>query len=528
MADMLVQDEKRLGCSAGEIVAGLPDRLSQGILAWAERSPHATALVTLKRNYSYADLAKAVQECIGFLEGAGVRPGDRLMLVCENGASAIILFLALSEMKAIAVIVNARLSSREVELIFDDCDPRRVIYTVEDSDAARIHAHAHVHVLPCQNVEMSFGKLMMGGENKAEGFVSSNEAKPQEQVLAMIYTTGTTGTPKGVMLSQRNLTFMAFVSGKLRLLTEKDEILCVLPISHVFGLSAVCCSVLFAGATLHILPRFDANEVLRALSDDGITGFLGVPTMYALMLEVMGKDWKADKLRFLYAGGSPLDPSLKRRVESGFGLTLHNGYGLTETGPTISQTRLYSPQNDCSVGYPLPGLEIEIRTQDGELLPVDRTGELWVKGPSVMMGYFRKEEMTRQVLKNGWFNTEDLVYQNEQGVIFIAGRTKELIIRSGFNVYPPEIEAVLCEFPGVSVCAVVGRTKEGDEEILAFIQTAQDQEVDIKDLFRFARERLTVYKVPAQIIILDELPAAPSGKILKHQLIDMPFTRHVI
>jgi len=514
-ADILRQDEIRLGCAADAIVAALPNRLSQGILRWAEESPSALALVTQDRTYSYSDLAKAVSECIQFLEGVGVRNGDRVMLVCENGASAVLLFLALSELKAVAVIVNARLSEREVELIFDDCEPRRIIYTVADSVAAVNHANTR----SCQKVEMSFGALMLSDETEILNI--SSELKPEEQVLAMIYTTGTTGKPKGVMLSQRNLTFMAFVSGKLRMLTAKDEIYCVLPMSHVFGLSAVCCSVLFAGATLHIVPRFEAKEVLRALSEDGITGFLGVPTMYALLLEVMPKSWSADNLRFLYAGGSPLDPNLKLRVESQFGMVLHNGYGLTETAPTICQTRIYAPQNDCSVGYPLPGLDIEIRAKDGEEVVPGNTGELWVRGPNVMLGYYRQVEMTRQVLKNDWFNTGDLVYQNDMGAIFISGRTKELIIRSGFNVYPPEIEAILCDFPGVSVSAVVGRKREGDEEILAFIQTAPGKSVDISALLSFVRTKLAAYKIPTSIVTLDELPASPSGKILKHRLLEM-------
>lgn len=516
-ADIILQDEKHLGCLAEEIIAQLPDSLSRGILQWAEESPDSVALVTPARSYTYSDLVKAVQESITFLKRRGIRKNDRLMLVCENGASAIILFLALSEINAIAVIVNARLSEREVELIFEDCEPRCAIYTVTDSVAAT----SHVLARSCEAVDMTYGCLMVSEDTGVSISASTSEDNPEKQILAMIYTTGTTGAPKGVMLTQRNLTFMAYVSGKLRLLSPEDQIYCVLPLSHVFGLSAVCCSVLFAGATLHIVPRFDAKEVLRALSNDGITGFLGVPTMYALMLEVLPEHWRPSKLRFLYAGGAPLDPNLKSRVESHFGLVLHNGYGLTETGPTICQTRLYAPQDDCSVGYPLPGLDIEIRGEKNELLPTDSTGELWVRGPNVMLGYYKKPILTDEVLIDGWFNTGDLVYKNGDGVICIAGRTKELIIRSGFNVYPPEIEAILSDFPGVSVCAVVGREREGDEEILAFIQPGPSQKVDPDALLKFARTKLTAYKVPTKIITLEALPASPSGKILKHRLLEI-------
>ena len=229
-------------------------------------------------------------------------------------------------------------------------------------------------------------------------------------------------------------------------------------------------------------------------------------------------DWQAGKLRFMYSGGSPLDPDLKLRVEQQFGLPMHNGYGLTETGPTISQTRLYLPLDNCSVGYPLPGVETKVVSDTGEVLPANEVGELWVKGPNIMKGYFRKPEQTAEVLIDDWFNTGDLVSRDETGAIHIAGRTKELIIRSGFNVYPPEVEAVLSSHPDVSLCAVLGKIVDGDEMIVAYVQLVAGRALKPAVLIDYARRSLSGYKIPGRIEILDQLPTAPSGKILKHQL----------
>jgi len=522
LEEIKLQDEALLGCPASNIIDGLPHRFSQGILRWADETPNAIALCTSMGDFTYLDFSLAVEESIILLKKSQVRAGDRVMLVCENGPAAIFLFIALSEMNAIAVVINARLSEREIHLIESDCEPRRIFYTLSDSDAAAVHGIGSI----CQ---MTYGQVMMS--ELAEVEPETVYCCAEDQVVAMIYTTGTTGTPKGVMLTQRNLSFMAFVSGKLRQISSVDRIYCVLPISHIFGLSAVCCSVLSSGGSVHLAARFVAEEVLKALFTGGITGLFGVPTMYALILDVIDASLvsyaEADNLRFLYAGGSPLDPNLKQRVEARFGLPLHNGYGLTETGPTICQTRLYAPQSDCSVGFGLPGVAVEIRSPTKEMkgeekglgIEKGKTGELWVKGPNVMKGYFRKPELTREVIQDGWFNTGDLAFQNESGTYEIAGRTKELIIKSGFNVYPPEIEAILSEHPQVSLCAVIGRKQDHDEEILAFIQAVEGQNINKDEIRLFARERLAAYKIPSHIFVLRELPTSPSGKILKHRLL---------
>lgn len=508
------EDEKVLGCARSDILSKLPRRLSHSILKWAEISPHAPAVVGNASTLTYAALQQAVTESIEFLKSKGVRPGDRVMLVAENGIALMCLFVALSEMDAIAAVINARLSERELGLIQQDCDPRIVLFTTDDSTDAQAHGKR----LGALADQLSFAKVATSTEFEASP--ETVHADPAEQVLAMIYTTGTTGSPKGVMLTHQNLSFVAFISGQLRGISPGDAVYGVLPMSHAFGLSAVCSAVLFGGGCIHLVSRFDAGKAIRTIAEKNLVGFLGVPTMFALMLEKLKDlpDWQAGKLRFMYSGGSPLDPDLKLRVEQQFGLPMHNGYGLTETGPTISQTRLYLPLDNCSVGYPLPGVETKVVSDTGEVLPANEVGELWVKGPNIMKGYFRKPEQTAEVLIDDWFNTGDLVSKDDTGAIHIAGRTKELIIRSGFNVYPPEVEAVLSSHPDVSLCAVLGEIVDGDEMIVAYVQLVAGRALKPAVLIDYARRTLSGYKIPGRIEILDQLPTAPSGKILKHQL----------
>jgi len=222
----------------------------------------------------------------------------------------------------------------------------------------------------------------------------------------------------------------------------------------------------------------------------------------------------------VYAGGSPLDMSLKEAVEQRFGVPLHNGYGLTESSPTVSQTRIDAPRRDTSVGRPIPGLELRLLDSSRQnAVPRGEVGELWVRGPNVMKGYYRAAAQTAQVLStDGWLNTGDLAREDDDGALFIVGRSKELIIRSGFNVYPPEVEAVLNAYPGVVLSAVVGRTVPGNEEVVAFVQVADAERFDLAALQTHLAQHLSPYKRPSHVQVLSALPCAPSGKVLKHQL----------
>jgi len=496
------------------ILEELPARLHEIPRRQLASRPEAPALIENGVVWSYAELVAAAAEARDWLRSVGVRGGDRVMLVGENCRALVAMIFALSELDAWAVIVNARLSPREIETIRSHCAARRVVYFSAASTEAALHAQ-HVGAEP-----LSVGRLgeLALGELDLTCLPEPVQADSARQVAALIYTSGTTGSPKGVMLSHHNLLFIARSSSGLRRLSPDDQVFGVLPISHVYGLSSVCLGTLYAGACLQLHARFSATETLRALAEDGISVMQGVPAMYTRLLEVCGEAPR-HTLRFIYAGGSPLDPALKQAVEARFGLPLHNGYGMTESSPTISQTRMDAPRTDVSVGPAIPGIEVAITDDEGRPLADGEVGELRVRGPNVMLGYYRNAELSAQTVDAAvWLRTGDLARREADGALFIVGRSKELIIRSGFNVYPVEVESVLNAHPAVVHSAVVGRAVAGNEEVVAFVELRDPTQASAEDLLAYLAERLSPYKRPSELVILPALPAAATGKILKSQL----------
>lgn len=500
--------------------AALPQRLSDILWHWSSRTPDAFAVSEAGDGWTWRRLADAVNEAVDLLSQSGVRPGDRVMIVGENCVAQIALIFAAAQINAWFVNINARLSPSEVDAIREHCGARRTIYTVVASPDAAEHAVRHAAVrktLPLLG-ELALGEL---NDTCTTEPVAEDSA---EQVAALVYTTGTTGHPKGVMLTHRNLLFIAETSSRIRQLSHQDCVYGVLPISHVYGLASVTFGTLYAGASLYVVPRYSPQALIEALEREGITVLQGVPAMYARLLEYTQGNWSPDRtqvrLRFIYAGGSPLDLTLKQEVERIFGQPLHNGYGMTESSPTISQTRVEAPRADTSVGSAIPGIELRIVDSDGQDVLEGTPGELWVRGPNVMKGYYREPELTAEAMRTGgWLNTGDLARCDADGALFIVGRTKELIIRSGFNVYPVEVEAALNSHPAVTQSAVVGReVADGNEEVVAFVELDPACKVGTGELQAYLAQRLSPYKCPAEIVVMSSLPAAATGKILKGQL----------
>jgi acyl-CoA synthetase (AMP-forming)/AMP-acid ligase II len=489
------------------LLAALPSRIDAIPRGSAARTPDAPALVDAGRTLTYRDLVDLVDRRAAQLRAHGVRPGDRVLLASENCADQVALIFAAATVGAWIVNVNPRLTAPELDAIRTHSGARIALYTAAVSPEAAAHA-ARAHAVFDDGVNV--GPRNEDCTPEADG-----------DVAALVYTTGTTGTPKGVMLSHRSLLFVAAVSSRLRGLAPQDRAWGVLPISHVYGLTSVMLGTLSAGACLHLAPRFTPEGMLAAIRDDGLTIVQGVPAMYARLLELAGADTRLpSRLRFAYAGGSPLDPVLKASVERLLGTPLHNGYGLSEAAPTVSQTRLDAPRADTSVGLPIPGVEARVVDRMGRDVETGIAGELWVRGPNLMRGYYRDLAATGATLRpGGWLNTGDMARRGEDGALFIVGRTKELIIRSGFNVFPLEVETVLNAHPGVTQSAVVGRAAAGgNEEVIAFVQPDPRRPPDEAALRAWAAERLAPYKRPARIVMMDALPAAANGKVLKHVL----------
>ena len=497
------------------LLASLPRRIGDVASLAAARAPGDPALEDAGRTWTFAELHAASLRAADELAAAGVRGGDRLLIVGENCAALVILLFAASYVDAWAVPVNARLADREIDAILGHCAPRRVVFLSGASPEASAHAARHGAL-----DALSLPGVAMSGVREAVPEPVSDD--PAAQVAAVLYTTGTTGVPKGVMLTHRNLLFIARVSSALRLVGPGDRVYGVLPMTHVYGLASVCLGTLFAGGCILLEPRYAPALLAHALRDRGLTVLQGVPAMYAKLLDHLDarrEALAAPQLRFLYAGGSPLDTALKTAVEARFGRPLHNGYGLTEASPTVTQTRLDAPRGDCSVGPAIPGVEVRIVDAAGREVPRGEAGELLVRGPNVMRGYYRDPELTSKTVDaDGWLHTGDLATIDERAALTIVGRAKELIIRSGFNVHPSEVEAVLNMHPAVRQSAVVGRTVPGNEEVVAFVELGAAGHATVEEIAAFAAQRLAPYKRPAEIVILPGLPVSATGKILKSKL----------
>jgi long-chain acyl-CoA synthetase len=493
----------------------VPRRIHHAFLPWAAAQPDAIALSDDLITLRYGELPAAVDAAAAQLSAAGVRPGDRVLLVAENAVALAVCIMALSQLDAWSATVNARLSAREIDNFLEHSGARRALYFGAVSPAALAHAQARGAERQLWPV---IGEIYLGPLNpRAEPEPVFDDAARQPAV--MVYTSGTTGAPKAVMLSHANLLFIGNNNRLMRKLGPGDTVYGVLPLSHVYGLSALLVASLASGAALLLVPRFSEQALAQALAMRGVTVMHGAPAMYAKLLawsEQGGTPLLAPHLRVAQSGGAPLTPALKSAFEKTFRLALQNGYGMTEAAPSICQTRMDAPRSDCSVGEAIPG--IDVRLQGAELDEAG-VGEIQVRGPNVMLGYYRAPELTAEALTDdGWLRTGDLARVDADGAYHVVGRSKELIIRSGFNVYPVEVEQVLNAHPDVVQSAVVGRAVEGNEEVVAFIEVAQDAAVSEAALRAWLKERLSPYKVPAQIVIMQQLPAAPTGKILKKEL----------
>lgn len=481
----------------------------------ATRFPESDAIVDSDGAVqSYAEYHAAVSEAACILRDCGVQAGDRVVLVAENCLTTAVFIFAASSVGAYAVPINARMTPVEIARVIDHSTPRITLFTTGVSREAAGHAaeaKATIYV-------SGFGQFAIAV--RSPGRASLNDT---EDTAVILYTTGTTGQPKGVMLTHANLRFAAQASAQLRGLVPADRIYGVLPLTHVFGLASMLMAASYSGASVQLETRFRPESVHAALTDR-VTVFPGVPQMHALVMQYASEQGftrlENSRLRYVSSGAAPLDPTWKRKAEAFYGLALQNGYGMTESTAGICGTRNPIGTLDTSVGPPLSGIEIRIDTSVGAAAD-QATGEILTRGPHVMKGYFNNpEETARTIDADGWLRTGDLGRMDEHDNLHVVGRYKELIIRGGFNVYPPEVETALNDHPDVIQSAVIGRKSDGgDEEILAFVQCIDPDAMDADVLAAFVSERLVSYKRPSRIIMTTQLPAAATGKVLKHQLL---------
>ena len=492
------------------------DRIHELLNRWLQEAPERPFIHLPDRVLSYADLGRLVDALEAELRSHQVRPGDRVLVVAENCPEHAALLLAASRVGAWACGVNARMAPGEVRAFADKADARIIYFTDRVSKAAAAHGE-RFGVTPSCVPGLAHSAVF--GDARVEPEPAGNP------VAAIIFTSGTTGAPKGVMMSHRGVAHFARVSAQSRQLGPKDKVYAFVPMTHIFGLGTVLLASLHAGAALEMRSQFEPADLIDALAHHGITQLQGPPTLFARLLQYCEQQGitrpAAPQLRYLYTGAGPLDLVLKQKVEALFGQTLHHGYAMSEYAGSLHLTRIEEARSDTSAGYCIEGAELKIVDPNtGTTVPCGERGEIWVRGIGLMPGYFRDAEATAAALREGsWYATGDLGELHADGALFVVGRLKEMIIRSGFNVYPSEVEHALNSFPGIQRAAVVGqREADGNEAVIAFVVQDAKHPPDADALQAHLREHLAPYKRPARIIAIDELPVNANGKVMKREL----------
>jgi len=491
-------------------------RIHEAFDDWLARDPQRPFLHLPGRDVDFAALGALVDALERELRDDGIRPGDRVLIVAENCPEHVALILACSRVGAWSCGVNARMAPGEVTAFAEKADARRVYFTSAVSTAAARHAERFA-ATPSRVPGLLHSPVRE--EARAE------EGELAERVAAIIFTSGTTGVPKGVMVTHDGLLHFGRVSAGSRRLGPEDRSYAYLPMTHIFGLGTVLMASLRAGASLVMRSQFDADDLLGALARHHVSQLQGPPTLFSRLLAHLDQRGiaqpDAPALRYVYTGAGPLDMPLKRRIEERFGQPLHHGYGLSEYAGSVHVTALGEHRSDTSAGQRVEGAELRIVSPEGQGLPAGERGEIWLRGRGLMAGYFRDEAATKAVMRpGGWYASGDLGYLDEGGALFVVGRLKEMIIRSGFNVYPGEVEAVLHAFAAIHAAAVVGRPEgDGNEEVVAFVTLQPGRELNFALLDAHLREHLAPYKRPARIKVVEAFPMTHSGKVLKRELL---------
>ena len=492
-------------------------RIHQLLDHWLAEAPDQPFIhLPDRRSLTFAELGRLTDTAEAELLELGVRPGDRVMVVAENCPEHAALILACSRVGAWSCGVNARMAPGEIDGFATRADARVIYFTAAASRAASAHA---------RRFEATSSALDGMEHGPVRASAVPEDMPLRDAVAALIFTSGTTGDPKGVMLTHDALIHFARVTQAARALTPADRSYAFVPMTHIFGLGTVLLSSLLSGAQLVMRPQFDPADLLDALAHDGVSQVQGPPTLFSRLLAYLQEQGIAQPvapaLRYLYTGAGPLDLALKQRVEATFGLTLHHGYGLSEYAGSVHVTRLDEQRPDTSAGYAVAEAEVQVTDAvTGKPLPPGERGELWLRGRGLMPGYFRDPEATAAVMREGgWYASGDLGEMHSDGALFVVGRLKEMIIRSGFNVYPAEVETALNTHPSIQRSAVVGRPEsDGNEEIVAFVELRPGASLEPAALQAHLRSRLAPYKRPARIVALAELPTNNNGKILKRVL----------
>lgn len=474
--------------------------------------------------YSNHDVVKSANAIASVLSRHGLSKGDRVLVCMPNAPEVFFAYQGIMRAGGIVIPVMHVLHPNEIGFIAKDSEAKVVITSsailpnvlkaTEGMDQAPLilargagSASGHPNVLDLH--------LAM---EQAPATVAA-PAMQAEDVAVILYTSGTTGAPKGVMLTHRNLYSNAAAALSLMTDRERGTTIGVLPLAHIYGFTTA--NVLYMhGGSVVIMPKYELRAVCEAIEKHKVEGFSAVPAMiHNMVTDPATAEYDLSSLEAVGSGSAPLPVKVIEAFKEKFGADIYEGYGLSEAAPTVSAHRRDEPIKPGSVGRAFPGVEIRIVDEEGRELPTDEVGELIVRGDNISPGYFRNETATREALRDGWLYTGDIARIDADGYLFIVDRKKDLIIRGGFNIYPRDLEEIIVKHPAVAEVAVIGAPSETmGEEVVAFVVRKPGAQLEEAELILYCQEKLAKYKTPRHIVFVDALPRNGVGKILKKDL----------
>ncbi len=481
----------------------------------------AVALISRAKPTTYGELRQQVAGFRGGLHGLGLQPGDRLALLCANNWYFVVSYLAGLSAGLVVVPLNPMSTARELQTELDLVGARALVLGPSARAAfaaVQLAALPHLeHVIDCGTPEAG-GRLLLDQVIAARP--SPVVPRDRDDLAVLMFTSGTAGLPKAAMLSHGNLWSNLEQTGRQSGSRPDDVVLGVLPLFHIFGLNVVLGSSLYAGSRVLLIERFDPASAVASIERWGVTVAAGPPNMWAALASLPDvTPAQFASLRVAVSGAAPLPGHVRTLVQERLGVTLAEGYGLTETAPTVTSSVGLAGRAG-SIGRVAPGIEVRLVDDAGDDVLVGDPGEVWVRGPNVFLGYWNDAEATAAALTpDGWLRTGDVAMVDDDGYLYLIDRIKDLIIVSGFNVYPAEVEAVLAEHPGIAAAAVVGVAHpHTGEAVKAFVVPGRGHSLEEDDVIAFAKQRLARYKCPTKVEFVDALPEGPAGKVVRREL----------
>jgi len=448
------------------------------------------------------------------LHGRGIRPGDHVALCAPNSYAWLAFYFGVLRAGAVAVTFSHLLTKGELCKILPDCRPRALLTTDQKlADLSEVQKQGRPGLIITENGDISFDRLAAEGTAGIEIV-----ERDRQDTAAILYTGGTTGIPKGAMLSHGNLQTSTFNVAHYERSTEKDRALCFLPLNHVFAQIHITLSTVYSGGGLIIQQAFDLENAVSAIERHQITKFYAVPTLYIRLLGLTDLAERFKSIRYCFSAAASMAMEVVREWKTRTGLDIHESYGMTESAAMVTYNHYYRHVVG-SVGTPVDLVEVQIRDFEGTALKQGEAGEICISGPNITKGYLNNPEETKAAFRGNWFRSGDIGYFDEDGYLFLVDRMKDMIITGGENVYPREVEEILYTRPEVQECAVVGLPdKEYGERVTAIIVAQKGRRPDPAELKAFLKKHLAGFKVPKTYIVVDELPKNPAGKILKREI----------